>query len=141
MARRRWPWLLATTVLAAAIAWAAFAPLHIEDRDEVFAIPKGTYARRMSGDKVDILIDAGTSGAYPALEKKLRSLPQAKRVFELLVVTHIDIDHIGGVLPLLDGAASLDVYETEPLPAGSQIGAGNRPKTAKKRATASPVSP
>ena len=48
-------WLLAALLPAAAIAWAAFSPLHFEDRDEVFAIPKGTYARRMSGDKVDIL--------------------------------------------------------------------------------------
>lgn len=48
--------LLGALLLAAAgLAWAAFAPLDVENRDEVFAIPKGTYARRMSGDKVDIL--------------------------------------------------------------------------------------
>ena len=41
--------------VAAAIAWGAFAPVTRENRDEVFAIPKGTYARRMSGDKVEIL--------------------------------------------------------------------------------------
>jgi hypothetical protein len=36
-------------------AWAAFAPLRVADRDEVFTVPKGTWARRMSGDKVEIL--------------------------------------------------------------------------------------
>lgn len=47
--------LLLLALPAAALAWAAFAPVEAENRDQVFAIPKGTYARRMSGDKVDIL--------------------------------------------------------------------------------------
>ena len=45
-------------VLAAAglvVGWAAMTPVASDDRDEVFEIPKGTWARRMSGDKVDIL--------------------------------------------------------------------------------------
>ena len=39
----------------AALAWAAFTPVVSASRDEVFEIPKGTWARRMSGDKVEIL--------------------------------------------------------------------------------------
>jgi beta-lactamase superfamily II metal-dependent hydrolase len=54
-----------------------------------------------------ILIDAGTAESYPAVRKALEAIPKAQRVFELLVVTHIDIDHIGGVLPLLDDAKAL----------------------------------
>lgn len=42
-------------VLAAGMAWAAFAPIALDSREEVFEIPKGTFARRMAGDKVDIL--------------------------------------------------------------------------------------
>ena len=45
---------LATVVLAVA-AWAAFAPLAVDSRDEPFEIPKGTWARRMADDKVEIL--------------------------------------------------------------------------------------
>ena len=45
--------LLAGTL--ALLAWAALAPLRFDSREEVFEIPKGTYARRMSGDKVEIL--------------------------------------------------------------------------------------
>ena len=45
---------LATVVLAVA-AWAALAPLAVDSRDEPFEIPKGTWARRMAGDKVEIL--------------------------------------------------------------------------------------
>ena len=42
-------------VVVAVIAWAAFGPFIADDRDEIFEIPKGTWARRMAGDKVDIL--------------------------------------------------------------------------------------
>ena len=37
------------------VAWASFAPVTFDSREEVFEIPKGTWARRMSGDKVEIL--------------------------------------------------------------------------------------
>jgi hypothetical protein len=42
-------------VVVAVILWAAVSPATSEDRDELFEIPKGTWARRMAGDKVDIL--------------------------------------------------------------------------------------
>jgi hypothetical protein len=41
--------------VAAVTGWAAFAPIHVASHDELFEIPKGTYARRMAGDKVEIL--------------------------------------------------------------------------------------
>jgi hypothetical protein len=37
--------------------WLAVAPIHSRSRDHVFEIPQGTWARRMSGDKVEILPD------------------------------------------------------------------------------------
>jgi hypothetical protein len=36
-------------------AWAALAPIRSASREELFEIPKGTWARRMSGDDVEIL--------------------------------------------------------------------------------------
>lgn len=42
-------------VVLAALGWAGFAPLAVPSREELFEIPKGTYARRMAGDKVEIL--------------------------------------------------------------------------------------
>ena len=53
---KRLLWLLPVVALAP-LAWAAFAPLEPASRDELFEIPKGTYARRMAGDKVEILPD------------------------------------------------------------------------------------
>ncbi|MBI3349361.1 MAG: hypothetical protein HY020_19385 [Burkholderiales bacterium] len=41
----------------APLAWAALAPITLPTRDELFEIPPGTYARRMAGDKVEILPD------------------------------------------------------------------------------------
>jgi hypothetical protein len=45
--------LAACTV--AAVAWAALAPIATDTRDELFEIPPGTWARRMAGEKVEIL--------------------------------------------------------------------------------------
>lgn len=39
----------------AVVAWAGFAPIEVASRESLFEIPRGTYARRMTGDKVDIL--------------------------------------------------------------------------------------
>ena len=53
--RRHWfAFALAAPMLGAG-AWAALTPVRFPSREEVFEIPKGTWARRMSGDKVEIL--------------------------------------------------------------------------------------
>ena len=40
---------------AAPLAWAAFAPLRAASTDQLFEIPKGTWERRMKGDRTNIL--------------------------------------------------------------------------------------
>jgi hypothetical protein len=42
-------------LLVALTGWAAFAPLRAASRDQLFEIPKGTWERRMKGDKTSIL--------------------------------------------------------------------------------------
>lgn len=49
-----------------------------------------------------VLIDGGTTGTYDRLRERLLALPDNQRRLELLVVTHIDADHIEGVLKLLE---------------------------------------
>jgi len=56
-----------------------------------------------------ILVDCGTSAVYPVIRQRLQALPAAKRHIELLVISHIDIDHIGGSLDLLREAKTLGV--------------------------------
>lgn len=46
---------LVVGLLAASFAWAAFAPLRASSPEQLFEIPKGTWDRRMKGDKTSIL--------------------------------------------------------------------------------------
>ena len=46
---------VAALAIVAGLAWAALAPIRVATRDEPFEIPHGTWARRMAGDKVEIL--------------------------------------------------------------------------------------
>ena len=55
MPRSPWLWAPLPAVALVLAVWAARAPVPVDSRDEIFAIPKGTWARRMAGDKVEIL--------------------------------------------------------------------------------------
>jgi hypothetical protein len=82
--RRFGPWVGALLGAAAfgAVAWGALAPFGDgESRDELFEIPHGTWARRMAGDKVEILPDTIrlTLGARDVL--LLRNLDEVPQVF------------------------------------------------------------
>ncbi|MCB9680534.1 MAG: MBL fold metallo-hydrolase [Alphaproteobacteria bacterium] len=50
-----------------------------------------------------ILIDGGPTGFDDTLRARLMALPEAERAFELLVITHVDDDHIGALLQLVTG--------------------------------------
>jgi hypothetical protein len=83
---RRAPVLaLSCTLLLAALlgyaGWAAYAPVALDSHDELFEIPKGTWARRMAGDKVEILPSNVqlTLGANDVL--LLRNLDDVPQIF------------------------------------------------------------
>jgi beta-lactamase superfamily II metal-dependent hydrolase len=48
-----------------------------------------------------ILIDGGTSQTYQEITKKIKQLKTQKIHFDLLIVSHIDLDHIQGIIKLL----------------------------------------
>ncbi len=50
----------------------------------------------------NVLVDGGTGGTRHDIRTRLEALPADQRRLELLVVSHIDRDHIGGILGLLD---------------------------------------
>ena len=52
-----------------------------------------------------ILIDGGRASTYADIKNRLGGLPERQRNFELLVVTHVDRDHIEGVLAMLEDPA------------------------------------
>lgn len=82
-----------------------------------------------------ILIDGGPAHTYPALRARILHLPLDARHFELLVITHIDGDHIEGIVRLLQDAESLGCsfariwfngypqLNKVPDPAGAPLGA------------------
>ena len=78
--------LLALSLGLAALAWAALAPIHSASRDEPFEIPKGTWARRMAGNKVEILPSTIrlTLGIHDVL--LLRNLDDVPQVFGPTVI-------------------------------------------------------
>lgn len=47
--------VLFVLALTGLIAWAMTAPISTDSREQPFEIPKGTWARRMAGNKVEIL--------------------------------------------------------------------------------------
>jgi glyoxylase-like metal-dependent hydrolase (beta-lactamase superfamily II) len=48
-----------------------------------------------------VLIDGGAAGVYKrTLKPRIQKLDQGDRTFELLVVTHVDFDHIRGIIEL-----------------------------------------
>lgn len=49
-----------------------------------------------------VLIDGGPLVTFDFLRKRIESLPSAQRRFDLLVVTHVDIDHLEGIVKLLN---------------------------------------
>ena len=59
-----------------------------------------------------VLIDGGPLSIYPALSARLYQIPEAERRLELLVISHIDSDHIGGIVKLL-GDKGLDLRYQE----------------------------
>ena len=74
-------------------------------RIEILPAKQGDSIWIEYGDKSDprrLLIDGGTSGSIKPLVDKVKALPAERRRLELLVVTHVDADHIAGVLKFLE---------------------------------------
>ena len=56
---------------------------------------------RPGGRPWRLLFDGGMPGTWPLLRERVLALGEPERVIDLAVVSHIDSDHIGGMLPLL----------------------------------------
>ncbi len=58
-----------------------------------------------------MMIDMGTEGSGKKVRDRFFALPDARRKLDLLVITHVDADHIGGVLTCLAEAQPLPGFE------------------------------
>lgn len=58
------------------------------------------------GDTADkthrILIDGGRQIAYESIKQRFEDIPEDERVLDLLVLTHVDADHIEGLLEMFE---------------------------------------
>ena len=55
LSRKRLIAIAVVLVLLGGLGWAALAPIQPASREELFEIPKGTFERRMAGEKIEIL--------------------------------------------------------------------------------------
>ena len=55
--RRAWILVVLASFGLGLTAWAALTPIRLDSREKIFEIPKGTWARRMAGQPVEILPD------------------------------------------------------------------------------------
>lgn len=71
-----------------------------------------------AADRRQMLVDLGVAATGRAFRKIMEELPLEQRYFDLLVVTHVDTDHINGILSALvepkegplDGLSFADVW-------------------------------
>jgi beta-lactamase superfamily II metal-dependent hydrolase len=45
-----------------------------------------------------VLIDGGPVDTYPTLERRIAQVPRGERTFELVMLTHVDADHVEGLV-------------------------------------------
>lgn len=64
---------------------------------------------RAAGPTWRMLVDGGPPDTWPLLEARLRRLEPADRHIDVAVITHVDNDHIGGMLPLLESDLAVGV--------------------------------
>jgi len=75
-----------------------------------------------------VLIDGGPSRSYPGISSRLAQIPPDHRRLDLLVLTHVDADHIEGVIKLLnDAALAVEIDEVwfngyQQLPPDDELG-------------------
>ena len=88
---------------------------------KVFFAGDGDCLLLTSGDGHHVLIDGGRRGSFDQQTRPLlRDLARSDTAIDLVVVSHIDADHISGVISLLEDVAAWAVHDF-------QVQEGNNP--------------
>ncbi len=103
---------------------------------KVFYATDGDCLLLTSGDDHHALIDGGRAGSFRAQTfETLKQLAGADQVLDLVVVSHIDADHISGILWLMEVVAEWTVFDfqvTDGGNSGLRRPKWDRPPTIKK---------
>ncbi|HKP17616.1 MAG TPA: MBL fold metallo-hydrolase [Gaiellaceae bacterium] len=86
----------------------------------VFYATDGDCLLLTSSDKRHLLVDGGRGDSFETQTwPVLQALAKAKRPIDLVVVSHIDADHISGILWLMKVAAAWAVYDYQTTTGGN----------------------
>jgi beta-lactamase superfamily II metal-dependent hydrolase len=78
----------------------------------IFQANQGDCLLLTGSDGVNILVDGGMKGSYRAhVSRTMGKLAKDKKKIDLLCVSHIDIDHINGIIQLIDDLGGWRVYK------------------------------
>ncbi|WP_081066687.1 ComEC/Rec2 family competence protein [Burkholderia cepacia] len=76
------------------------------------------------------IFDSGPPKSTAVLKERLERLQEQERTVRLLVVSHIDDDHIGGILELLDGGLDIKLFDEIWFNGRSHLASGVRERFA-----------
>jgi beta-lactamase superfamily II metal-dependent hydrolase len=88
---------------------AATSPVTEIFRVEMLPAQEGDCVVLVYGDAEHprrIMVDGGRAATYRAIRDRFSRLPGAERTFELLIVSHVDRDHIEGTVAMLEDPTS-----------------------------------
>jgi hypothetical protein len=88
---------------------------------KIFQSGKGD-ALLISSTKANILVDGGVSDAYTSfVSKELNKLKKANTAIDLACVSHIDDDHIGGILVMIEDMVDWRVFDFHKKQGGTAL--------------------
>jgi hypothetical protein len=88
---------------------------------KIFQSGKGD-ALLITGTNANILVDGGVSDAYTAfVSKELNKLKKANTAIDLACVSHIDDDHIGGFLKMIEDMVDWRVFDFQKKQGGAAV--------------------
>lgn len=85
----------------------------LDDEGAVWAFDLGMVNAYLVDDGAVTLVDAGTPGAAESLRDEVADAGYDTAEIDRVLVTHFDIDHVGGLAPL-DLGSGVPVYAAEP---------------------------
>src|SRR5690242_10387933 len=87
----------------------------------IFQSGKGD-AILLTGNKANILVDGGVTAAYTEFVSKALNGLQKKRIaIDLACVSHIDDDHIGGFLKMIEDLVDWRVFDFQKKSGNSRV--------------------